>query len=89
MSETPPLTNVSSQPTPTATTAASAAPPTFVGEEFTQFLELLTTQVQNQDPLEPLDSTAFVEQLATFSALEQQVQSNEYLKQILSAVEEA
>ena len=55
-------------------------------EKLTQFLTLLTTQIENQDPLEPLDSTGFVEQLATFSALEQQVQSNTYLEEILAAL---
>jgi len=41
-------------------------------EEFTTFLTLLTAQIQNQDPLAPLDSTQFVEQLATFTNLELQ-----------------
>ena len=54
-----------------------------ISEQFSQFLELLTTQVENQDPLTPLDSTQFVEQLATFSSLEQQVQSNVLLQRIL------
>lgn len=53
-----------------------------IGEEFNSFIQLLTAQVQNQDPLAPLDSTQFVEQLATFSSLEQQVQSNQSLGQI-------
>ena len=56
------------------------------GEELTQFLTLLTTQIQNQDPLEPLDSTGFVEQLATFSTLEQQVQTNEHLAALVAIV---
>ena len=57
--------------------AASQQPA--IGEEFNTFIKLLTAQVRNQDPLAPLDSTQFVEQLATFSALEQQVQSNSAL----------
>lgn len=65
----------------------TAAPQT-QSEELTQFLSLLTAQVQNQDPLEPLDATAFTEQLATFSALEQQVQTNRLLEGILSAINE-
>ena len=55
-------------------------------EELTQFLSLLTTQIQNQDPLEPLDSTGFVEQLATFSSLEQQVQTNQHLAALVEIV---
>lgn len=53
-----------------------------IGEEFNSFLKLLTAQVKNQDPLSPLESTQFVEQLATFSALEQQVQANASLDNI-------
>lgn len=52
------------------------------GDDFDDFLTLLTTQVQNQDPLSPLDSTQFVEQLATFSSLEQEVRSNDSLDNI-------
>ena len=66
--------------------APAATPPAPQSEELTQFLSLLTAQVQNQDPLEPLDATAFTEQLATFSALEQQVQSNRLLEDILAAL---
>lgn len=56
------------------------------GEEFENFIRLLTTQVQNQDPLSPLDSTQFVEQLATFSTLEQQVRSNSSLETIATTI---
>ena len=74
---------------PTAQSSATGAQgpePSVHQEQLTQFLSLLTTQIQNQDPLEPLDSTGFVEQLATFSSLEQQVQSNAYLEEILTAL---
>jgi len=46
---------------------------------FDTFLKLLTTQLKNQDPLKPLDSTQFVAQLASFSAVEQQVRTNDTL----------
>jgi flagellar basal-body rod modification protein FlgD len=49
------------------------------GSDFTTFLKMLTTQLQNQDPLNPLDSTDFAVQLATFSGVEQQVQTNQLL----------
>ena len=49
------------------------------GEEFSTFLTLLTAQIQNQDPLAPLDSTQFVEQLATFTNLELQAKGNDTL----------
>ena len=52
------------------------------GEEFNTFLRLLTAQIRNQDPLAPLDSTQFVEQLATFTNLEMQAKSNQTLEEI-------
>ncbi len=54
------------------------------GEEFSTFLTLLTAQIENQDPLAPLDSTQFVEQLATFSNLELQAKGNKSLELIAS-----
>lgn len=50
---------------------------------FDTFLSLLTAQLKNQDPLEPVNSTDFVAQLAQFSAVEQQVQTNNSLTSIL------
>lgn len=63
---------------PLANTVNTTSQPA-IGEEFQSFIKLLTAQMRNQDPLAPLDSTQFVEQLATFSALEQQVRSNSSL----------
>lgn len=57
-----------------------------MGEEFDNFLKLLTAQLRNQDPLSPLDSTQFVEQLATFSSLEQQVRGNASLESMASMI---
>ena len=48
----------------------------------TQFLELLVAQLQNQDPLNPADSTEFTSQLAQFSSLEQMTNMNTSLTQI-------
>lgn len=51
-----------------------------LASDFETFLKLLTTQIQNQDPLSPADSTEFVAQLATFSSVEQQVKTNDQLQ---------
>src|ERR1700683_2477728 len=54
---------------PSSSTAASSGGTPAPSEEV--FLQLLVSQIQNQDPLNPTDSTQFVSQLAQFSELEQ------------------
>lgn len=51
--------------------------------DFNTFLKLLVAQLKNQDPLNPLDGTQFTGQIAQFSALEQQINSNNYLSQLV------
>lgn len=51
-------------------TSSASAVPQNVGISQTQFLQLLLTQLQYQDPLKPVDNTEFVAQLAQFSALQ-------------------
>ena len=53
------------------------------------FLQLLVAQIQNQDPLKPLDPTAFVSQLAQFSALEQLLKIGKSLQAIEGLLEAA
>lgn len=65
--------------TPTATNAAPAT-------DFETFLTLLTTQMRNQDPLNPMESTQFVEQLATFTSVEQQIETNAKLDNLTAAL---
>lgn len=48
--------------------------------DFETFLQMLTTQLKNQDPLNPMESTEYATQLATFSGVEQQVRTNELLE---------
>lgn len=68
--------------TNTSSTTDAVAGAETVGESFDTFLMLLTAQIKNQDPLAPLDSTQFVEQLATFSGLELQAKGNVSLSRI-------
>src|SRR5512138_1042562 len=49
-----------------------------------EFLKILTVQLANQDPTKPMDSNAFVAQLAQFSALEQQQNTNDTLTKMLT-----
>ncbi|MGR3497796.1 MAG: flagellar hook assembly protein FlgD [Limimaricola soesokkakensis] len=50
--------------------------------DYQSFLTLLIAQVSNQDPLEPMDSTAFVSQLAQLTQVEQSITTNETLERI-------
>ncbi|MFW2545328.1 flagellar hook capping FlgD N-terminal domain-containing protein [Primorskyibacter sp. 2E107] len=51
-----------------------------LASDFNTFVTMLTVQVQNQDPLNPIDATDYASQLATFSSVEQQIQTNNLLK---------
>ena len=53
--------------------------------DYNSFLQLLIAQMQHQDPTSPTDSTAFVSQLASFSSVEQQTQTNTVLSQLLAS----
>ena len=61
------------------TTAPSSTEESVISADFETFLVMLTTQLENQDPLNPVDSADFAVQLATFSGVEQQVQTNDLL----------
>lgn len=51
---------------------------------FDTFLTLLTTQLRNQDPLAPLDTEKFTEQLVQFAGVEQSIQTNQHLEALLA-----
>jgi flagellar basal-body rod modification protein FlgD len=53
-------------------------------EDLNQFLTLLVTQLENQDPLDPMDSTEFTSQLVQFASVEQQIFQNANLEQLVS-----
>ena len=61
-------------------TISSAAAQT--STDFEVFLKMLTAQMQYQDPLNPIDSTDYATQLATFSGVEQAVLTNDLLKSL-------
>ena len=70
---------VSSATTPAQTASSSLTAESAISSDFETFLVMLTAQMKNQDPLNPLDSQDFATQLATFSGVEQQVKSNDLL----------
>ncbi len=55
-----------------------------IADTFDSFLQLLTTQLEYQDPLSPLDSTQFTEQLVQFSGVEQSIATNDKLDQLIA-----
>jgi flagellar basal-body rod modification protein FlgD len=55
-----------------------------IAGNFNQFLSLLTTQLQNQDPLSPMDSNQFTQQLVQFASVEQQINMNTNLQTLVS-----
>lgn len=79
---TPP--NLGVQATAATTQSKQAAA---TASDFDTFLKLLTTQIRNQDPLEPADATAYTAQLATFSNVEQAVQTNQLLSQMIARLD--
>lgn len=60
-----------------ANAAANAA-------NYDAFLQLLVTQLRNQDPTKPQDSSEFLSQLASFSSVEQQIQTNQSLNSLIA-----
>ncbi|MEO9615926.1 MAG: flagellar hook assembly protein FlgD [Nitratireductor sp.] len=73
-------------------TSATSAPPTTAPQsdtkrsnmvDYDSFLKLLVTQMKNQDPTKPMESTDYVAQLATFSQVEQTVQTNSKIDQLM------
>ncbi|WP_417451532.1 flagellar hook assembly protein FlgD [Kordiimonas sp.] len=57
---------------------------TGLANNFDDFLVLLTTQLMNQDPMDPMDSSQFTEQLVQFSGVEQQIKTNKNLETLAS-----
>lgn len=68
-------------PTPSTSTFVPQAETSeaLISSDFDTFLKMLTVQMENQDPLNPTDSTEFAQQLATFSGVEQAVLTNDLL----------
>jgi flagellar basal-body rod modification protein FlgD len=72
-----------------ASAAASVADNTEIASNFTTFLQLLTTQLKNQDPLSPMDTNQFTQQLVEFAGVEQQMKTNTTLSTLVSLQQSA
>jgi flagellar basal-body rod modification protein FlgD len=91
------MSAVTASPTAATTTSASssanaasaATDNTEIASNFTEFLQLLTTQLQNQDPLSPMDTNQFTQQLVEFAGVEQQMKTNDSLSTLVSLQQSA
>ena len=75
---------VTNTQTPASTSASAQDAATLTGN-YTTFLSLLTAQIKNQDPLSPMDTTQWTNQLVQYSSVEQQLKANSYLEQLVNA----
>ncbi|MCR6629273.1 MAG: hypothetical protein NVV74_04020 [Magnetospirillum sp.] len=66
-------------------TAKSLTSAKSLAQNFDTFLTMLTTQLKHQDPLSPMDSTQFTNQLVQFAGVEQQINANSNLEKLISA----
>jgi flagellar basal-body rod modification protein FlgD len=75
-------TNNTTLPSVSSGTKSSSAR---LADNFDQFLSILTTQLKNQNPLDPLDTNQFTQQLVQFSGVEQQLKTNDQLASLIAS----
>jgi len=81
------ITSATSSSTTSAEAKSSTSGSSAASLDYDAFLKLLIAQLQNQDPLEPMQSSEYVAQLATFSQVEKSIEMNTRLSDVLSAVQ--
>jgi flagellar basal-body rod modification protein FlgD len=79
---TTPVSNTSSSNSSSISASSGQAQ---LNGDYTSFLTLLTTQLQNQDPLSPMDTNAFTSQLVEMNGVQQQLLTNSLLQQLVSS----
>jgi flagellar basal-body rod modification protein FlgD len=77
-----PATNTNT--TPSSSNSSASNDTTTIASNFQTFLTLLTTQLQNQNPLDPLDTNQFTAQLVQFAGVEQQMKQNDQLASLIA-----
>jgi flagellar basal-body rod modification protein FlgD len=80
------VSSTSSTSSASSTGALSSSRQT-IAQNFDTFLQLLTTQLKNQNPLDPLDTNQFTQQLVQFTGVEQQLKTNDYLAAMMEATQ--
>ena len=81
---TTPTSSIPSSTLTGASTVAATVDKQMIAGNFQTFLTLLTTQLKNQNPLDPLDTNQFTQQLVQFAQVEQQMKSNDQLASLVS-----
>ncbi|MCD7060729.1 flagellar hook assembly protein FlgD [Pelagibacterium xiamenense] len=66
-----------------SSSSAMASSRQSIAEDFDTFLSILTTQLKHQNPLDPMDTNQFTQQLVQFTGVEQQLKTNEYLEAMM------
>jgi flagellar basal-body rod modification protein FlgD len=81
------VTNTAAATTATASkaTTSPSADRAQIAGNFQQFLTLLTTQLKSQNPMDPLDTNQFTQQLVQFASVEQQLKTNDTLSSLLTS----
>jgi len=87
MTTTAPVTSTTTSSN--TASVAGAVDNTEIASNFTEFLQLLTTQLQNQDPLSPMDTNQFTQQLVEFAQVEQQLKTNDQLSTLVTLQQSA
>jgi flagellar basal-body rod modification protein FlgD len=80
----PIVSGTTKQPASSSGSSLSSTSGATLAGNFQSFLTLLTTQLQNQNPLDPLDTNQFTQQLVQFAGVEQQLKTNDQLTTLVS-----
>lgn len=78
-----PIPNLSTSPTTSSSSGTSGSSANPIQDTNSMFMDLLTAQLQNQSPFDPIDPTQFTSQLVEFNMLDQLTQINSTLQQNL------
>jgi len=69
-----------------STSTGTSTDQTALSQNYELFLSILTTQIRNQNPLEPMDANQFTQQLVQYSTVEQQIKTNDSMSTLISTL---
>jgi flagellar basal-body rod modification protein FlgD len=80
----PAVSGTTALPSSSSKSSLSSTSGATLAGNFQTFLQMLTTQLQNQNPLDPLDTNQFTQQLVQFASVEQQLKTNDQLASLIA-----